>query len=277
MGRIARIGQVLVAALFSAVLVTFWVMMALYGRGEWLTLDRAFRDSGMYVDMHSLLQLTIIGVPICTIAALRALQMFGKFRPHEGVRFTNRIFLGMGLASIIVAASYFGLWDDVLSTASGGNTPPIAPPSDEKMPYPSLPLTMALEMQDLSGNTVQLGDLKGKVVFLNIWATWCTFCKLEFPNIQRLYDALKDDPRFAFVLVSEESAPVVEAWLQSPEAAGLSLPFYTAKDLGRYNPDGYPTTYIIGPDGQTAFTHSGFAAWDGERTRKFLMDLAEGK
>lgn len=269
-----RVGQVVVAAFFASVIVTFWVMMAMAGRGDWLSLDRAFSESGMYVDMHSLIQLNIIGIPITIIAALRALQMFGKFPEHAGIRFANRLFLCMGLASVVAAAWYFRLWDDLLPAKSTDSAAMPTPPSDADLPFPELPLTMAMTLHDLEGNTVELANLEGKVVFLNIWATWCGFCKYEFPNIQRLYDAFREDPNVVFLLVSDEEPEVVKAWSESEEGRAYKLPFYTTQDFGRYEPDGYPTTHIIGRDGQTVFSHSGFVAWDGEKTKQFLRDLA---
>jgi thiol-disulfide isomerase/thioredoxin len=272
MNRFARVGQLFVAALFVVVLAAFWYMMIFHGRGSWLMLSRRFVSSGMFVDMHSFLQFNIIGIPIAAIAVLRALQMIGRVRPHEGIRFANRLFLGMGLAVIATAVLYFGIWERL---AARNTATVIEPPSDERLAYPELPLRMAMEYRDLEGNPLQLEDLKGKVVFFNIWATWCGYCKFEFPNIQRLYEEFKDDARFAFILVSDENTATVKAWLESEEGRQYSLPFYTTEDFGRYGPDGYPTTYIIAPDGQTVFSHSGFVAWDGEKTRNFLRALAQ--
>ena len=47
--------------------------------------------------------------------------------------------------------------------------------------------------QDLEGNPVSLSDLRGEVVLLNIWATWCAPCREEMPAMQRLYEELGDD------------------------------------------------------------------------------------
>lgn len=60
-------------------------------------------------------------------------------------------------------------------------------------------------MVDLQGKTVQFEELKGKVIFLNIWATWCPPCIAEMPNIQRLYEKVGSD-KIAFVMLSVDQA-----------------------------------------------------------------------
>ena len=54
------------------------------------------------------------------------------------------------------------------------------------------------------------------------------------------------------------------------------LPLYRTDAIARaYQPNGWPTTFFISPGGQTVFQHSGFAAWDGEKTKDFLTRLAK--
>jgi thiol-disulfide isomerase/thioredoxin len=66
-------------------------------------------------------------------------------------------------------------------------------------------------MTDLEGNAVNLNDYKGKVVFLNLWATWCPPCVGEMPEIQKLYDTFKSNPDIAFLLVSNEDNEKIRA------------------------------------------------------------------
>ena len=118
-------------------------------------------------------------------------------------------------------------------------------------------------------------EFKGKAVFLNFWATWCGYCIYEFPNIQKLYDAVKDTPNLAFIFLSPEDPEVVKKWAETQE---YTFPIYTISrtDLpAEFTPSGFPTTFMLAPDGRIAFRHSGFAAWDGEKTQTFLKALAE--
>ncbi|MFQ5483229.1 MAG: redoxin domain-containing protein, partial [Nitrospinaceae bacterium] len=49
------------------------------------------------------------------------------------------------------------------------------------------------ELPSLHGSKVQLSDYRGKVVFINFWATWCATCEVEMPSMQKLYDRFKGD------------------------------------------------------------------------------------
>ena len=53
-------------------------------------------------------------------------------------------------------------------------------------------------LDKMSGGVLDVEDLKGKVVFINFWATWCPPCIAEMPSIQKLYDKYKDNPEIAF-------------------------------------------------------------------------------
>lgn len=74
------------------------------------------------------------------------------------------------------------------------------------------PGSMAIdfEMHDRDGNLVKLSDLKGKLVYMDIWATWCGPCVEEIPHLEKVYEQYKNDPRILFVSVSVDSK--VDAW-----------------------------------------------------------------
>lgn len=86
---------------------------------------------------------------------------------------------------------------------------------------------------------------------------------------------MKDNPGIAFILVSPEEPDIVTEWAAKQE---YTLPFYTIpkeKMPAAFRPSGLPTTFIVAPDGRIAFKHSGFAAWDGEKTKGFLQALSQ--
>ena len=106
-------------------------------------------------------------------------------------------------------------------------------------------------LPDLQGHTVSLSSLQGKVVFLNIWATWCQPCIDEMPTIQRLHDQLQ--PRGLEVLtvsLDPLGAQIVEPFLKQ---YGLSFPvLLDAKSHIQklYGTTGVPESFIIDKSGR---------------------------
>ena len=107
------------------------------------------------------------------------------------------------------------------------------------------------ELQDLNGQVVSLSGLRGRPVMVNFWATWCTYCRLELPLIQEIYDGWTGKPPSVVVLTIDvgESASTVTNYMQG---RGFSFPVLldTRETIaGRYRIAGYPTTFFIDEDG----------------------------
>lgn len=132
----------------------------------------------------------------------------------------------------------------------------------------SIPPTQAklteVDLQPLvgGGRPLQLADLRGKVVLLNFWGTWCPPCRVEFPHLVELSRNWQDSPHFQAVLVScstgEESVPELRqetvSFLKSSPA---DLPIYAdvhwrtrkaVSDAVGFR--GYPTTVVLDGEGQ---------------------------
>jgi thiol-disulfide isomerase/thioredoxin len=111
---------------------------------------------------------------------------------------------------------------------------------------------------------VNLADFHGKVVLLNLWATWCAPCRAEMPTLDRLQTML-GGPDFEVVALSidDGGVPVVEAFY---EELGLkSLRIYvdpTVKATLRLKVLGVPTTLLIDRDGKELGRYAGPAEWD---------------
>lgn len=128
-----------------------------------------------------------------------------------------------------------------------------------------------LKMIDAEGKTRSLEEFKGKVIFLNFWATWCPPCVAEMPSIAKLHEDMGDD--VAFVLLSfDEDFEKAKAF---DKRKGYGLPIYApASNLPEMlQSSALPTTYIVDADGNLALTHKGMADYSDPEFKEFLNSL----
>jgi thiol-disulfide isomerase/thioredoxin len=149
---------------------------------------------------------------------------------------------------------------------------PVMPSDKKEIPILGRPAP-AWTLRALDGKLVTLGDFRGRVLFLNIWATWCPPCVAEIPDIQKLHDSLKDEG-VAFVLASAEGRERVRTFVERRQ---WHVPVYTYEDdpPGLLASDSIPATFILNPKGEIVFKHIGGANWDNEDCRRFLRRLRE--
>lgn len=107
-----------------------------------------------------------------------------------------------------------------------------------------------ITLPGLDGKTVSLKDYRGKVVFLNIWATWCPTCREEIPSMEKLYQAMKGEA-FEILAVSVDTSG---AKAVAPFMAARKLSFPALLDPeGRiarpYGVTGVPESFIINKEG----------------------------
>ncbi|WP_149275302.1 TlpA disulfide reductase family protein [Pareuzebyella sediminis] len=113
-------------------------------------------------------------------------------------------------------------------------------------------------------------SVKGQVVFLNFWATWCKPCIKEMPEIQKLYDDYGS--KVTFLLVTQEDTKKVRSFLERRE---LELPIYysQAEIPDEIASKTLPTTYIIDKEGTIKIAESGPRAWNSSQYRRLLDEL----
>lgn len=102
-------------------------------------------------------------------------------------------------------------------------------------------------LMNLSGEEVSLSDYRGKIVLINFWATWCGFCDMEMPDLQRL-DEENDDLVVLAVDVMEDKETVQ----QYIDEGGYSFEVVLDEkgDISKtYLVSGFPTSYFVDPDG----------------------------
>lgn len=123
------------------------------------------------------------------------------------------------------------------------------------------------------GEVVTLADFKGKVVFINFWATWCPPCIAEMPSIQILHDKFKDDSDVVILTVEIESKK--EKAKQFMKRKKLTLPvYYPDSNLPIVLFDGtLPTTVILDKEGNIAHKTLGMADYSGNDIVDFLNEI----
>ncbi len=130
-------------------------------------------------------------------------------------------------------------------------------------------------MKDLYGNDVDAGQFRDKVIFLNLWATWCGPCRVEMPSIQKLYESV-DKEKVVFVMLaldSEETRSKVSKYIDDK---GFTFPVYVPYEYlpKQLQVRTIPTTFIIGKDGKIKTKKTGTANYDTKKFRAYINDLA---
>lgn len=172
------------------------------------------------------------------------------------------VVVSLGLAWILYLSVY--------GPAPGRDQPLDAPAL--KPPVPAMAVGPGWVVRDLQDEPVPFDRYRGRVVFLNLWATWCPPCLEELPAIANLAanPRLKD---VAFLCIStDESAEAVRNYVKSKN--------WPMTVLRAVSPppglvaDGLPATFVIAPDGRVVVAEVGSAQWDDPAVVDYLERLA---
>ncbi len=130
---------------------------------------------------------------------------------------------------------------------------------------------------DLEGNAISLKDLKGKVVLLNLWATWCPPCRAEMPSLEKLHQTLKGS-NFTILAVGTPTPP--------RETRGKIINFikdnnYTFPVIvdeshtvsNMYGSGSIPTSWIVDAEGKVVARFVGGMDWNSDFIIGILQDL----
>jgi len=156
-----------------------------------------------------------------------------------------------------------------------GMRPPVATQKLNDMEKIGVP---DFSIVDLDGKEISLKDYRGKLVLVNIWATWCAPCVKEFPSMKRLVQKFPND--LAILAVSyDRQREDIDAFIKA--FGGIPSNFHIAWDKQKkttevFGTDVLPETYIISRDGKLIRKIAGEATWDEPMALDFFQELVDG-
>jgi peroxiredoxin len=194
--------------------------------------------------------------------------------PASSSRWVALAFVGAGLLFGLAAGAviFFGLpagrGDALSDSPAAADAATSAPAPVVGAPAPNFTL------ESLAGDSVTLADLRGQVVLLNFWATWCGPCEAEMPAIEARYKAFGKSGLAVLAINLAEPEAEVQAFV---DRLGLTFtilmdPSETVFDL--YRVRGYPTTFIVDREGMIIQQRVGFMS-DGQLDQ-YLLDAGFG-
>ena len=142
------------------------------------------------------------------------------------------------------------------------------------LPKSSLQLFEA-EIMDLKKNKIKLSSYKGKVIFLNLWATWCPPCRAEMPSMESLYKKFKDKD-FVIIAVSQgEDLNTIKNFLKKNN---YTFPIFIdiKNEIAKsYGAGSIPTSYLIDKDGFIIARFVGGRDWFSDEAIELINELVK--
>jgi len=144
-------------------------------------------------------------------------------------------------------------------------------PSSQPFAAPTISLT------DSDGHTLELSELRGKLVLVNLWATWCEPCLREMPSLERLQSRLGE--RIAVLAVSEDRGgnKAVEPFIAKLGLKSVKIYIDPKSEVGHaFGARGLPTSFLIDREGKVLGRVEGAAEWDSPKILGVLEPLLSG-
>jgi len=143
----------------------------------------------------------------------------------------------------------------------------------DKLPQDTDPVEIRL--QDINGNLVSLSDLRGRIVFLNFWTTWCPTCLIEMPSMEKLHQKFKGKD-FAMVTVNiQESDSQIKKFFNKFNLTFTALLDTTGEVAIGFSIRAIPTTFILDKSGRTIGTIMGPREWDSNKAVALFEHLID--
>ena len=147
-------------------------------------------------------------------------------------------------------------------------------PAVESTPLSS---TENFSVRNDKGEIINTSDLKGKVVFINFWASWCPPCRAEFPSIQTFYDRFKSNKDLVFLTVNlDEQTALGKMYLEKEQVTVTFLVAEGSIPTAFFN-GSLPTTVVLDRSGKIRMHHAGMADYSKESFYQEINQLLNEK
>jgi thiol-disulfide isomerase/thioredoxin len=133
--------------------------------------------------------------------------------------------------------------------------------------------TPPLALKDLAGSTVDLAALKGKVVLVNFWATWCAPCIHEMPSMQALRDKLGPAGFEVLAVNYQEGTPRITDFLKKRPLTLTIVRDADGQARTAWGVKVFPTSFIVGSDGRIRYSVLGDVEWTSPKVEAQIRDL----
>ena len=127
------------------------------------------------------------------------------------------------------------------------------------------------------GTKLSLTEVRGKVLVLNVWATWCGPCMAELPSLAKLAAHYASDDDVKVICVTKESVSLIAEKLKSKDAISIAYSTDGVQLPKVYSTKAIPATFLISKNGEIVFQHVGSADWASDEAIKFIEKLRKEK
>lgn len=171
--------------------------------------------------------------------------------------------------------------DTLRSTTIGRSAPAIvASPSAARrtavrglQPYRGNPAPPSMQLAGLDGGRYDVSKLRGRVVLVNFWASWCPPCVREMPSMQRLKEKMAGRPFTILAVNMAESNAEVRAFIDKIKIDFAVLMDRDGAMLKRWKVIVFPTSFVIDPAGRIRYAVLGELEWDSPEVLEKLTEL----
>jgi len=115
-----------------------------------------------------------------------------------------------------------------------------------------------IKLKEINGKSIDVGEYKGKTVFINVWATWCKPCIIEMPTIESVQKKLVN-ANIVFLLASNEEPEQIKNFSKKH---AFKFHYVYLENMEAMKIQALPTTLIFNPEGKLQFSEAGFRKWD---------------